>query len=154
MPVNDDFARVLDGQMSLLTSSSIDQMWERAKAEFFGEWEALTRQGLDQAEIARRLESFMDDLSLKPIDDLARQSSTVAYNQGRGASQLTAEAEGEAEFVVRSEILDTATCDPCALLDGEIFGIGTSEYFANMPPAQCDGGARCRGFYVAIGTEG
>ena len=29
--------------------------------------------------------------------------------------------------------------------------IGTSEYFANMPPAQCDGGDLCRGFYIPVG---
>ncbi len=154
MPVNDEFRRALLDEMSVLTSGSIDRLWERAKAEFFAEWEMLSRQGLDDKAIARSLDVFMHELSLAPVDRVARSGSTVAYSQGRNASTLTAKEDDVARFVVRSEVLDTNTCRPCSILDSEIFAIDSSEYFANMPPAQCDGGGACRGFYIAIGSEG
>ncbi len=154
MPVSDKFLFALDAEMSALVGSSIDQMWARAKEEFLGEWERLSRQNLTDPDMARRLETFIEELSLKPVDKLARQGSTVAYSQGRNATTLTAEDAGEVFFVVRSEVLDTNTCRPCSILDGEIFAVGSSEYFANMPPSQCDGGDFCRGIYIAISGEG
>jgi len=77
----------------------------------------------------------------------------VAYNQGRAAEIKTAKEEGKARFVLRSEILDENTCSECMKWDGAIFEVGTPAFDEYMPPAQCLGGDRCRGFYVAIPNE-
>jgi len=46
-------------------------------------------------------------------------------------------------------ILDKSTCSSCEGLDGQEFVVGSSEYFANMPPhMDCEGGTRCRCMYI------
>ena len=55
---------------------------------------------------------------------------------------------------MRSEVLDEATCATCADLDGMVFEVGTSDFDRYMPPAMCEGGDRCRGFYVVIAEGG
>lgn len=142
------------GEVEILAGINIGNLWNRMTAEFMGEYERLARQKLTDAQLEAGLRTFIGDLSEKPIDDLARKSSRVAYNQGRNAEILSAAEERDVQFVVRSEVLDTSTCRPCQLLDSEVFEIDSPEYFANLPPAGCDGGDRCRGFYIAIGGAG
>jgi hypothetical protein len=137
-------------QVEVLATMDVGAMWDRYLGEFLGEWERLNRLGLPEAEVERSMQAFMDELSSKPLDDLARQSSSVSYNAGRSDEILRTFNEGEATFVVRSEILDNNTCPTCADLDGAVIEIGTPEYDLFLPPAHCDGGDRCRGFYVMI----
>ena len=137
-------------EIHTLATLDIGEMWDRQLGEFLGEWTRVNRQNLPADEMEKHLLSFMEDLSGKPTEDLARKSSTVAYNQGRNAEIKTAHAEGEVQYVVRSEILDEATCSECAKWDGAIFEVGTPEFDQYAPPAQCLGGDRCRGFYVAV----
>ena len=139
-------------QADLVAGMNVGRIWDRVLGEFLGEWDRLNRQQLTLPELQLQLSAFMDNLSEAPLRDVARTSSAVAYNQGRNVGILEAQASELVEFVVRSEVLDTGTCRPCGLLDGEAFEVGTSEYFANMPPAQCDGGDRCRGFYIPVGV--
>jgi hypothetical protein len=61
-----------------------------------------------------------------------------------------AAVDGAAAWVLRSEVLDARTCQACAGLDGTMVKIGTSEYEQLMPPARCEGGDNCRGFYVIL----
>ena len=150
MPVLKRHLNVFKDEVEVLAGINVGKMWDRMMGEFLGEFERLSRQQLSEAALERELLAFMEGLSDKRTADVARQSSTVAYNQGRNASLMSAKSRKVVRFVVRSEVLDTNTCRPCSLLDGEIFEVGSSEYFANMPPAQCDGGDRCRGFYIAI----
>ena len=96
------------------------------------------------------MRAFMDGLSERPLTDLSRTSSGVSYNQGRNVEIKDAADSGDVQFVVRSEVLDTHTCRSCSFLDGEVFEVGTPDYERYMPPAECEGGDRCRGFYVAI----
>jgi hypothetical protein len=152
MPLLDRHVRAFEEQAEVLATMDIGQMWDRMLGEFLGEWERLNRQGLPDAELERELRAFMDGLSDKPTADLARKSSSVAYNQGRSASTLGAAEQGSAQFAVRSEVLDTNTCDECAALDGLVVEIGTPSYYEFLPPAKCLGGDRCRGFYVAVGA--
>ncbi len=144
---------IFEEEVRVLAQVNIGKVWDRVLGEFLGEWERLDRQQLSNADLARELESFMDGLSVKPTEALARKSSTVAYNQGRNAELISARDAKDVQFVVRSEVLDTGTCRPCTLLDGELFEVGSSEYYANMPPAQCDGQEFCRGFYIPISAE-
>ena len=73
-------------------------------------------------------------------------------NLGRTAGVAT--MNDPPEFALRSEQLDANTCDPCEQLHGEIVEIGSPEYYDLMPPAECDGGGRCRGIYVYGDTPG
>ncbi len=142
-----------EDEVRVVATLDIGTMWERMKREFLGEWERGVREGLTDAQLEARMESFLEGLSPKPEKELARGSSTISYNQGRNAELLSAVTTRGLQFVVRSEVLDTNTCRPCSLLDSEIFTVGSSEYFANMPPGQCQGGSRCRGFYIPIGSS-
>ena len=137
-------------EVNILATLDVGTMWDRMLGEFLGEWGRLERQGLSEEEMEREMRAFMDGLSDKPVTDLARKSSSVAYNQGRAAEILTAGVEGRTEFVVRSEILDTATCEVCARLDGSVFEVDSPDFHEFLPPAKCLGGDRCRGFYVAV----
>jgi len=140
-------------EIHTLATLNVGQMWDRHLGEFLNEWTRVSRQNLPAAEMESHMEAFMRNLSSNHEIDLARKSAGVAYNQGRNAETLTAKDEGLAEFAIRSAILDQATCGPCDLLDNEAFEIDSSEYFANLPPAQCLGGDRCRCFYVVVPGE-
>lgn len=137
----------------VLATMDLGKLWDRYLGEFLGEWERLNRLNLPDDELERRMMSFIDGLSDKPTDDLARQTAGVAYNDGRSAEILTAAAKLLVEYVVRSEILDANTCQVCQDLDGSVFRVGSDDYYRWRPPAGCLGGDRCRGFYVPISTE-
>jgi hypothetical protein len=137
-------------EIETVATLDVNTLWDRMRGEFLGEYTRLQREGLDPTEMERELNAFLDRLSDKPVEDLARRSSGVAYNQGRSAEILTASDMGQTEVVVRSEVLDTNTCGPCSRLDGGVYDIGSSDYYADMPPAHCLGGERCRGFYVVV----
>jgi hypothetical protein len=115
--------------------------------EFLGRWVQLDRQGISDAEMEAELQAFMDGLSTKFEDDLARKASSVAYNQGRAAEVLSS---NQVDFVIRSEVLDANTCQTCAGLDGAIVEVASDDFQALMPPALCEGGDRCRGFYIPV----
>lgn len=150
MPI-DAHIEAFEENIHTLASMDVAGMWERLRAEFLDEYVRLERTGLSPDDMARSLRSFMDELSARPLEDLARQNAGVSYNQGRDVAIQTAAEEGEVQYVVRSEVLDTNTCRACSFLDGEVFEVGTPDYERYMPPAECLGGDRCRGFYVAIG---
>jgi len=67
-------------------------------------------------------------------------------NMGRTAGAMAIPTPPE--FAMRSEQLDKATCPECERLQGEITQIGSSDYFALLPPSGCLGGGRCRGVMV------
>ena len=145
---SEEHMKELVERSALVAGVNVGQLWDRMRGEYLARWEQLNRQGLSVDEIDKELRLFMGKLSGKPIEDLARKSSAVAYNLGRSAAILTAFDDGEVEFVVRSEVLDENTCPPCADLDSETFDVGTPEFEEFMPPAKCDGGGRCRGYYI------
>lgn len=69
-----------------------------------------------------------------------------ALNLGRAAG--AASVPNPPEYAMRSEQLDERTCDACDELHGLIVQVGSAEYMDEMPPAECEGGGRCRGIYV------
>jgi hypothetical protein len=150
MPLMRRRITALEDQVEVLSSLNVGRIWDRMLSEFLGEWERQNRARVEGTELESALQAFMDGLSDAKTADTARQTATVAYNQGRDAGLQSAKDTGAARYVVRSEVLDTNTCRPCSMLDGEVFEIGDPEYYANMPPAQCDGGDRCRGFYIPV----
>jgi len=140
-----------DSRMEVLAALDVGTLWDRMLGEFLGEFIRLERQGLGKKAMAAQMEAFMDGLSNKPVADLGRKSSSVAYNQGRNAEILTAGAQKRIDSVVRSELLDGDNCDTCADLDGIVAQVGTADFDKYAPPNLCEGGDRCRGFYVSIG---
>lgn len=148
MPITRRQITAFEDQMEMLAVMDVGIMWDRLLGEFLGEWERLQRQQLSVDEIERALQAFMDSLSEKPVEDLARKGSSVAYNQGRQAAIVGSRAQ--AQFVVRSEVLDSNTCDTCSKLDGTVIEVGHRDFYRFQPPALCEGGDRCRGFYIPL----
>lgn len=128
----------------------IGRIWQRLVGESLDEYMRLWTQGVRDDELVQRIEQFLEGLSEKPLEDAGRRAATTAYNQGRDAAARAMAAAGEALYALRTEVLDEATCEPCRALDGQLFRIGTPEYTENLPPAKCEGGERCRGFYVIL----
>jgi hypothetical protein len=133
-----------------VTEIAIGKEWDRLMGEALGEWTRLSRQGLSDDDILGQLQAHLEGLSEKPEQDIARTSSSVSYNQGRSVEIKNAADMGQVAMVVRSELLDDNTCEQCARLDGATFEVNSDEYQMYMPPAFCEGGDRCRGFYVPI----
>lgn len=151
MPISKPEIEVIEGRVEVLATVDLGTMWDRLLGEFLNEWSRITRDAtVAEVEVERHMAAFMDDLSEKPMEDIARKSASVAYNQGRGASIRTAEREGEVEYVVRSEVLDDRICDACASLDSSVIAVNSPDFERFMPPAMCFGGDRCRGLYVAV----
>lgn len=144
------FIEDFEDEVRVLAEISIDKIWERLIREGTDEYLRLYRQGFEGQELWDRFSSFMDGLSEKPVDDLARMDSTVAYNQGRDLALITGKQAGLVDIAVRSEVLDDRTCQYCQALDGTTYEIGSDDYYRYMPPAECEGGERCRGFYVVL----
>lgn len=150
MPLLERYARGVASEMEIVAQVTLGEMWQRLLGEGLTEWARLEREGLGAEEIERRLRSHLEQLSEKPLEDLSRRASAVAYNQGRAAEIESQADRGRVRYVVRSEILDGSTCEVCAGLDGVIVEVNSSEYDQLMPPARCLGDERCRGFYVPV----
>lgn len=146
------YAREFEAETQILAELDVGTQWNRMLNEFLNEYARLQRTTTG-AEIDKAMQAFMDGLSERPMEDLARKSSSVAYNEGRDVEIKTAAAVGEAEVAVRTAVLDGNTCESCQSLDGMIVEIGSAEYDEYMPPAKCDGGDRCRCFYVPVARE-
>lgn len=149
MPIDAQVVAFAD-QAEVVAAMDVGIIWDRLKGEFLNEYVRLERQGLSPDQIDRALRAFMDGLSEKPLEDLARKSTNVVYNQGRAAEIRSQPVE----MVVRSEILDENTCSECAALDGMIVAVDDPDFDRLMPPAFCLGGDRCRGFYIPVSSMG
>ena len=141
----------MEEEAAIVAALFVAKLWERYLTESLDLYVELERQGLSPGRIEQEISGFLDKLSSKPVEDMARKTSAVSYNSGRNAEILTAMDEEKVEWVVRSEVLDSATCGPCASLDNTTFKVGSKEFYEYAPPAKCRGGGRCRGFYIAVG---
>lgn len=143
-----DAFRVTSELYQTRATIDVDSLFARLEGEIVAFLERAYGRGLTDDQVAAELDAFLGQLSDKPINELARQSTGKAFNLGRNV-ELQRQEERVA-FVIRTEILDGNTCDPCAALDGTRYDVGSAEYFDNMPPAKCAGADRCRGFYVPV----
>ena len=139
--------------LAMASALAVQELWSRMMREALGQYNALVRQGLPVEKIAESVSDFLASLSTKPEELLAREVSTVAYSEGRAAELVLSKSTGAATFALRSEVLDAATCEVCATLDGTVVEIGTKDFYELKPPARCRGGERCRGFYIAVGAQ-
>jgi hypothetical protein len=144
------YASAFAEEAQVVATLDISAMWDRLMGEALTEWARLNREGVTGEALGRAMRARLEGLSEKPLDDLARKSTSVAYNQGRSAEIQWQADLGRVEQVVRSEILDDRTCEVCVTLDGAVVDVDSEDYHRLMPPALCQGGERCRGFYVGV----
>lgn len=127
------------------------QVWNRITARLQADY--LNPTALRLAELAREdVEAAAGKISLDGGVDLARQSIHSAHGAGRiETAEILAPTE-----VYSSELMDGATCGPCARVDGKDYddlAEAKTEYETGGYGA-CQGGARCRGTLVFIYPPG
>lgn len=137
----------LDAEASL----AVRALWSRMLNEGIGHYSSLARQGLPAGEIAQRVSDHLDGLSETPETVTARQSSGVAYGQGRSAQLVEAKKTGEVEFAIWTEVMDNNTCSPCWDRDLTVTEIGSDEFDRLSSKLHCDGGDNCRGVQMGLG---
>lgn len=129
---------------SLLSSALVEVTGRKALA--------FASPGQTGSEVAAAVLEYVNELTDSYLHDRLTGALMSAQNEGRYAVwQQTSNATFYA-----SELLDTATCDPCALVDGQSYADldAASEDYPAGGYVDCDGGERCRGTLVAVmGTE-
>lgn len=97
------------------------------------------------------------ELMLDRADREAHNIALAAVGQVLNAGRsLAAQGQGEpivladhaVLYAMRTERLDRNTCPRCYALHGTVVQAMTPDYWRLMPPNECRGGGRCRGFYV------
>lgn len=139
LPVTSDFYAVR-------SEIDLSTIYDRLYRETLRLFEDFSQRGLTGRELADAVVGELDGLSDAPVQQAARGAATEAFNLGRNlAAQVKAD---DIVGVVRTEVLDANTCDPCGSLDGFTTTVNGPGYFENMPPNHCDGREMCRGFYL------
>lgn len=141
------------GQVDTIAEIDLDRIWSRLLDQALPEFARIERSGKTGDDLAQAFSDYLTSISEKPLEDLTREEAGRAYNEGRDAAIQTAATGNLVAYVMRSEVLDDNTCDTCRAYDGRIVEVDSDEYTAYMPPAGCEGGPRCRGFYVLIPPE-
>jgi 2'-5' RNA ligase len=112
-----------------------------AMAAISAEATAAIRDSIDYVELARRVQSDLEDRSIAAVESRVTQTLNVSFGQGRAE---TGELFGSAiESHIRSAVLDGGTCDHCARHDGDEFTFGDPSA-PDLPDPECEGRWRCR----------
>lgn len=106
----------------------------------------LQQQGLTGAALADAVTDALRAEFDTPIERAGREATNEAFALGRNLEAQ--ERQDEIGEVVRTEVLDENTCEPCSQLDGTVVVLNSPEYFRLMPPNLCEGREQCRGFYI------
>ena len=146
-PIGRDAFPVTEEALRVRADIDLSDFYERLRKEALQQIADLSQQGFKGRDLADRVVAALNNLSDKPIEQAGRGAATEAFNLGRNL-EIQKQAESIKE-VVRTEILDGNTCDPCQMLDGAVYLVNSPEYFQDMPPNHCDGRDLCRGFYLA-----
>lgn len=127
------------------------QVWNRITGRLQADY--LNPSALRLAELTRDdFEAAAGKISLDGGLDLARQSIHSAHGAGRiETAEILAPTE-----VYSSELMDGATCGPCARVDGKDYDdlIEAKTEYETGGYGACAGGARCRGTLVFIYPPG
>lgn len=142
-----------DDAIAMAAASAISATWNRLLTEGLDHYAQMARQGMTQSEIAASVRTHLGGLSTSPEALRARESSTVAYGQGRAVSLVEQSAKGSVEFAFRTNVLDKATCEVCWDLDGTVVVIGSPDFYELTPPAKCLGDDLCRCEWAALAPE-
>lgn len=142
--------RVIDQAAALtrLNANAVSLAAQRKAASLVSEG------GRSKAEVAAAMEDHLKGQKHVWEREQLRGAVTMAQNQGRiGAFESQPDA-AEATYEA-SELLDDATCDPCAAIDGTVFDSleEATEAYAGGGYVDCEGGPNCRGTLVAIYPE-
>jgi SPP1 gp7 family putative phage head morphogenesis protein len=135
-------ARIVDSLLSRI----INEIQTRA-INLFTSWATVD---MEEEQITARIENDLDEQSLKVFEGYAQQAANAAINAGRDAEML--EQEDGIERYEWSSILDKNTCSSCEELDGKT--AQNRDELPDAPLSECEGGAQCRCFIVAVGSEG
>jgi hypothetical protein len=159
-PIGTDAAGVTASAHQLGAGLDVGDLITRLEREALRLIQDLSQQGLEGDALADAVGGGLRDVATGHVDRAARGATSEAFNLGRN---LGAQDQAEkVKRVVRSEVLDLATCtekrhgdgvDRCAELDGNVYEFNSDEYFKHMPPNDCDGREQCRGFYIFLEDE-
>lgn len=140
-------------QAEVLVNVDVKALTDRLQAQATERYnQALLTSGDNPVAAAAELDAYLASITDQQLLEMARGSTATAFNLGRHIGMQEA-ATSISPYAVRTEILDDNTCEVCAdyvrrAAAGEKFLINSREYFANLPPAGCEGRDKCRGFYV------
>lgn len=141
----------LDDALEALAAraEAIDALLAKSLSETAGR-QAINRSGgsLSTDEVAGAVEKHLLGLS----DAYLRDQFGGAFTQALNAGRREVFAEAAPTEIYASELLDDATCEECASVDGTVYDT-LAEAEADYPTggyAECLGGPRCRGTLVAV----
>lgn len=144
----------LDEMMALVRSRAVavDALLGRSLSDAAAR-KALQLSGgsLSGGEVAQAAREHIDSLSDAFLEEQFTGAITSAENSGRAAVMR----EAAPTAIYASELLDDATCDACADIDGKEYAT-LEEAEADYPTGgykDCAGGQRCRGTLVAVYGE-
>lgn len=147
-PAGKDAFPVTSSAFEVRAEIDLQSVYDRLRSNTLRLMEDFSQQGLSGQDLADAVVSGLKDLSDTPVEQAGRGATTEAFNLGRN---LAAQGSlNQIANVIRTEILDGNTCDPCRALDGFTTTVNGPGYFENMPPNQCDGWDLCRGFYMYL----
>jgi hypothetical protein len=137
---------VTDEALRLRVSIDLSEFGNRVQNEAVRLYADYAQRGLTGEALADAVTADLESIFDVSIDRAGREATHEAFNLGRN---LEAQARRtQIGDVVRTEILDENTCDPCRGLDGNVYTLNSPSYFDDMPPNHCEGGEQCRGFYL------
>lgn len=145
-PAGPNAPDVTEEAVTARVSLDVDSALERIRNTTARMLSDLSSRGLSGQEMADAISAQLADLSQAPNDLIGRGAVTRFFNLGRNlAAQRNA---GVISTVTRTAVLDENTCDPCVALDGQKYEVDSDAYFADLPPAKCEGGDKCRCFMM------
>ncbi len=154
-PTGPDAAKITAEAHRVAVQIDVSRMATRLETEALRLITDLSQRGLTGDELARAVMDGLLALSDSPTEDAGSKAVNEANSLGRN---LEADHQVELiDIVVRTAILDEATCKVCIRLDFPTSRIeyvfGSPEYFEDMPPNHCEGQERCRCLYIYRRTQ-
>lgn len=130
-------------------AGAVDQLLARSLGDVAAR-QALLRytDGIDVDQVVNEVRGHIDGLSETWLREQLGGALTAAQNHAR----FEVMSSGPVRKVIASELLDGATCDACAAVDGREYSTvaaGVKDY-PTGGHKDCAGGPRCRGTLVAI----
>jgi len=145
-PEGPDAAAVTTEALKVRVTIDLSRIGNRLQNEALRLTTDYQQRGLTGKVLADAVAGDLESLFALDIERAGREATHEAFALGRNLeAQANAPRIG---MVVRSEILDQNTCDPCMGLDGRTVAFNSPDYFELMPPNFCDGREQCRGVYL------
>ena len=107
--------------------------------------------------VVRRRKLAVEYALAKHHDDEDDGDGPYQDETGQFISKADAIAGGDitVDAIVQTAIMDTATCDACSEVDGEVMDLGSDRQEELHPPyVMCEGGDACRCVQIALLSDG